>query len=153
MFDDIDTKNKPKDIDIEYEYMAQDIIRYKDEDNVNSIVWYYDNNKREEPVGNITVSIKVDNSLINTAASGDDKGVMGYPEKYSRKAEGGSSIFEWAFEKLDTNNYQQVYLNMTVVDTASGKLNIRKLVILFLFSMIHIWILLLIQCFSCSFGL
>jgi len=64
IFDEINAKDKSQFVEIEYEYIAQNILRIKEADlssrinnkNYNSIVWFYDNFKRMQQIENINLN-------------------------------------------------------------------------------------------------
>jgi hypothetical protein len=125
LFDEIDAKNKPKEVEIEYDYLAQDIIRYKDVERVNSVIWYYDNLKRKESVYNINLKIRVDSGFIA------DKRVTGYPDKFVKSKDNNMTEFSWFIERVGSEKFQQVYLEIPDAvggDVVSQHLKIRKLV-------------------------
>jgi hypothetical protein len=118
LFDEIDAKGKSKEVEIEYEYLAQDIIRYK-EDKENTILWYYDNKKRKEPIYNINLKLKIDNQLVV-----DDKKLIGYPDKYIKTKGKEMTEFNWHIDKVNFDSYQPVSLDFPKQE----KLALRKLV-------------------------
>jgi hypothetical protein len=124
IFEEIDAKAKPLEVDIEYEYLAQDIIRSKEVENKNSIIWYYDNFKKKEPIYNITFKLKIDSSLLPK----NDTSIIGYPEKFTNSTNAQVTEFTWNIEKLNSEEFKNIYLEIPKsIDT----LKIRKLVKVF----------------------
>jgi hypothetical protein len=109
IFEEIDAKINPKIVEIEYEYIAQDIIRLKDD--INKIVWYYDNNKKMTEINNISTSLIIRNRITM-------KDAVYYPDKnYKLDVKNNDTFISWTIGKLKENEYQKIWLEFPIVDS------------------------------------
>jgi hypothetical protein len=110
IFEEINANHKNHVINIEYEYVALNLLRltnhYK-----NSIVWYYDNYKRIQPIDYIKFSINIENPKINALSKKD---VINYPEKMTLNLSPGNSLFNWEIPTIKENEYQKISIDIPI---------------------------------------
>jgi len=138
IFEEIDAKEKLSEIFIQYEYIAQNILRFRDNGNnsmMNSVVWYYDNYKRLQPMENIKfileiVDYKLEiNNLKNynstiTKNKVDTNHIIGYPDKYivNFNKETNSTVITWNFKNIPENDYQKISIDLPIFNSKCRKL-------------------------------
>lgn len=129
IFDEIDAKEKPLEIFIQYEYVAQNILRFREASNlVNSIVWYYDNYKRLQPMENIKFVIEISdyklnsNNTLSQNVTGDN--LIAYPDKFLNefKQETNSTVITWSFKSIPDNDYQKISIDLPIFNSKCRKL-------------------------------
>lgn len=129
IFEEIEAKDKPMEIFIQYEYVAQNILRYREADNLmNSIVWYYDNYKRLQSMDNIKFILEISdfklksNNTLNHNTTGD--GLIAYPDKYKTvfNQETNSTLISWNFKSIPDNDYQKISIDLPMFNSKCRKL-------------------------------
>lgn len=125
IFDELDASKTDKEISIDYEYYAQNILKTNNE-NSNFAIWKYDNHFQENAINNATVNIfsqeKIDQSSIVVAnkkafhmAYTNDTSVLSWTVSSIQK----DSVFEFSFKsKMFNNNCQPFRYNKHASNTA-----------------------------------
>ena len=138
IFDEIDANKKPFNVNLQYEYIAQNILRFKDNTNTeNTVVWYYDNYKRIQPVENVKFSLELvhNNILMNKNGKKDAKNKLtGYPDKFTNKWDvtKNATVFSWDLKSIGENDYQKISIDVPLFNKKCRKL-VKKLKIFFIF--------------------
>lgn len=129
IFEEIDSKDKPMEIFIQYEYVAQNILRFKEANNLmNSIVWYYDNYKRLQPIENIKFILEIADFKLffnNTITqSNKQQNIIAYPDKYSTLFihETNSTKLTWNFKSIPNDDYQKISIDLPLFNPKCRKL-------------------------------
>ena len=124
-FDSIDASESPKEIEIEYEYISENLLRRrekpfstKEEENV--IVWIYDNYKRGFSIDNINLSIKFENEInLNK--------IISYPEKFLIKKSNTQNItINWNVNSLKPDSFKNFALNIPIFNELCKGMVIKK---------------------------
>ena len=133
IFEEIDAKERPIQIYIQYEYVAQNILRFRESNYLmNSIVWYYDNYKRLQTMENVKFVLEISDyklSLNNTNSQNTTaQNIISYPDKYSTSfnQDTNSTIITWNFKSIPNNDYQKISIDLPIFNAKC-----RKLVIIF----------------------
>lgn len=110
---------------MQYEYVAQNILRYKETTNAeNTVVWYYDNYKRIQPMENIKFTLEIiHHNILKNVKKGKNK-VTGYPDKYSEKydTKKNGTIFSWDLKSIGENEYQKISIEVPLFNKKCRKL-------------------------------
>jgi hypothetical protein len=111
-FDPIDASNIPIEVELEYEYVSENLLRKRDKpfqtkEEENVIVWIYDNNKQDSQVDLLNLSIKFENQI-------GEKKIVAYPEKYLLKNQTDSQTFliNWTVKDFKSHSYKNFALNI-----------------------------------------
>jgi len=134
MFDEIDAKEKPLEIFIQYEYVAQNILRFREANTnlMNTIVWYFDNYKRLQPLENIKFILEISDYKLNSNSTfshnATRNNMIAYPDKYTTgfNQETNSTVITWSFKSIPDNDYQKISIDLPIFNPKC-----RKLVIIF----------------------
>lgn len=127
IFDEVDAPKSGKVVEIEYEYIAQNILRVKNSDSSNtyknSIIWYFDNNNRPYSIENITTKIILENIKLTNI---NKKDIVFYPDKFEfekREAnEDSNLIVKWNIPIIHENEYQKISLDLPFFNSYCRKL-------------------------------
>jgi hypothetical protein len=138
IFNEIEAKEKSVEVYVQYEYIAQNILRFRDNRNkslTNSIIWYYDNNKRLQSIENIKFTIEIidfklnlnnqnqNNSTLNTSKD-QSSNFIGYPDKFflDYNNDRNSTIITWNFKNIPENDYQKISIDIPMFNSKCRKL-------------------------------
>lgn len=128
IFDEVDANKKNFNVNLQYEYIAQNILRYKETSTnpENTVVWYYDNYKRIQPIDNIKFNLElVHNNIIKmTNADKEKNKLTGYPDKFkgSYDTNKNSTVFSWDLNTIGENDYQKISIDMPMYNKKCRKL-------------------------------
>jgi len=129
IFEEIEAKDKQIEIFIQYEYVAQNILRFREAHNLmNSIVWYYDNYKRLQPMENIKFLLEISDYKLksnNTLNYNNTwKNLISYPDKYttSFNEETNTTVISWNFKSIPENDYQKISIDLPIFNSKCRKL-------------------------------
>ena len=134
IFEEVDSNNNPFKALIQYEFIAQNILRYRENTNtINSLVWYYDNYKRLQVIENIKFSLEFighefKNSTFSINKNSSEinlNSLIGYPDNFITEIESGknSTLFTWILKSIPENEFQKISLELPIFNK-----NCRKLV-------------------------
>lgn len=157
IFEEVNAREKMIEAFIQYEYIAQNVMRVKENNNqnvLNSLVWYYDNYRRLQKIDNVKFSIEIQNfkyiqSQVKPQNFTED--LIAYPDKLNMHYNENinSTIFTWNIKTIPENDYQKISLEIPAFN-----LKCRKLVSLtYLFSMMFKLNCIPTQFYISSFGL
>ena len=130
IFDEIDASKSPFNVSIQYEYIAQNILRYKETTNTeNTVVWYYDNYNRIQPIENIKFVLEFVHQNIIKSIKKENKqkekaSLVGYPDKFTNiyDQSKNSTIFTWNLKSIGENDYQKISIDMPLYNKKCRKL-------------------------------
>lgn len=136
IFDEIDAKEKPVEVFIQYEYVAQNILRFREGlTSMNSIVWYYDNYKRLQSIENVKLilefldyNLSSNSTNIQTLMLNKTENFIAYPDRHTLiyNKTTNSTIITWEFKVIPENDYQKISIDLPLFNSKC-----RKLVIIF----------------------
>lgn len=120
IFDEINAKEISKNIEIQYEYVAENILRVKNQ-NINSIIWYYDNFKRMQTVENINLVVKFTNSKLRVSEMINNH-LIAYPDKIDKIVDKNFTSFTWSNTILKPNEFRKFTLDLPIFNEHCRKL-------------------------------
>lgn len=117
-FQPIDAIKNPQEIEIEYEYISENLIRkrekpFQNKEEENVIVWIYDNNKEDSNIDSLTLSFKFEDKL------GEDK-IIAYPEKFLIKNStfSDSFVLNWNIKNFKSHSFKNFAINIPLFNGA-----------------------------------
>jgi len=128
-FKPIDASDSPLNIEIEYEYTSENLLRRREKpfsstEHENVIVWIYDNNKINSSIDLVNLNIKFENQI-------DIKKLIAYPEKFMIKNQpdvyinnsttnvnNSITTISWTIKDIKPNSFKNFALNIPIFNTS-----------------------------------
>jgi len=110
IFEEVNAKEQDKIVDIEYRYIANNLLRIQESNNSkkNIIIWAYDNIRRYQPIENIKLNVKfLENEQISKLKKEDFKGE---PNNYGLISNSNSkeTTISWDLPSIKENESKKI---------------------------------------------
>jgi hypothetical protein len=122
IFEDIDARSNPQgiNVEIEYEYTAQNILRIDQNETSNQIIWVYDNMKRIHEIQNVNLEVK----FYNNTQLGEKSLVKSNLEKFELdyNIKTLTSRVRFYVDRVRENDEQEISIAVPLFNTRSRKI-------------------------------